>query len=461
FSCQCSYEDLHLVFADCYNRNEKYGNGSICNGTEVYLTDENGTPQSGQVLSFKGTIAKVQIGENSSRLIEKDVSTLSRQQFCLESLCQNNSVFAKDGQGNIFDAVVKLAFANGKLLLIDRRSGVERRSYSDINKVSRTVSYQNGFNIGQKVFFRSSSGQPGVGQVLALTETKAKIKFQSKNTSFIVYPDLSSLSPEVNCIRWLCQNNFVQFKDSFLKDQTGQIKSLFANNQVLIAYKDLGGESLVWRSMDQVVSSNGFRPPITGDTLLNQRKELARQFPLVVYINKSDKGSYAQTIYVFEARRLLWSGKVSTGRERQETPTGIDFDGKPFAPYFSSTPVGFFTPTWLDKEHKSKLWDADMPFSIFFKDGVAMHQAAPAYEDRLGTRASGGCVRLSAEMAAQLFDLVQRYGQKTIPSFTEDGVIRKNSWGGTLMQSKGYQTLIIVDDSPSDSPDLLRVLQSL
>jgi hypothetical protein len=75
-----------------------------------------------------------------------------------------------------------------------------------------------------------------------------------------------------------------------------------------------------------------------------------------------------------------------------------------------STPSGSYKAFRMEKDHFSKEWDdAPMPNSIFFtKDGHAIHGSYDV--KRIGSPASHGCVRLSPEHAAILFNLVKADG---------------------------------------------------
>jgi len=75
-----------------------------------------------------------------------------------------------------------------------------------------------------------------------------------------------------------------------------------------------------------------------------------------------------------------------------------------------ATPKGSYTPFRLEEDHYSKEWDdAPMPHSIFFTSrGHAIHGSDAI--QRLGSPASHGCIRLSRENAATLFDLVKEQG---------------------------------------------------
>ena len=51
-----------------------------------------------------------------------------------------------------------------------------------------------------------------------------------------------------------------------------------------------------------------------------------------------------------------------------------------------------------------------MPYAQFFSGGVAIHATVPAHYAALGTRDSGGCVRLRLENAKLMWDLVDKVG---------------------------------------------------
>lgn len=102
------------------------------------------------------------------------------------------------------------------------------------------------------------------------------------------------------------------------------------------------------------------------------------------------KVSQKMTVKVDGDTEYVWP--VSTGAAKYETPTGS------------------WRPFRMEAEHFSKEWDdAPMPHSIFFTgEGHAIHGSF--HVKSLGRKASHGCVRLSPENAAVLFDLVQEAG---------------------------------------------------
>jgi hypothetical protein len=103
-----------------------------------------------------------------------------------------------------------------------------------------------------------------------------------------------------------------------------------------------------------------------------------------------DKNAQLMTVAVDGVERYQWP--VSTGIPSYETPNGT------------------FQTFRMEEDHYSKEFDdAPMPHSIFFtKIGHAIHGTDS--ENRLGTPASHGCVRLSRAHAATLYALVQKDG---------------------------------------------------
>lgn len=105
-----------------------------------------------------------------------------------------------------------------------------------------------------------------------------------------------------------------------------------------------------------------------------------------------DKSRQQMTVLVDGIEKYSWP--VSTGK------------------YGYSTPSGTFTPTSMNEVWYSKQWDnAPMPHSIFFlKDGHAIHGSHEVKS--LGKPLSHGCVRISPDNAAILYDLVKTNGME-------------------------------------------------
>ena len=127
---------------------------------------------------------------------------------------------------------------------------------------------------------------------------------------------------------------------------------------------------------------------------------------------KVDKSTQQMSVSVDGEERHSWP--VSTGLPRYATPKGS------------------YTPFRLEEDHFSKEWDdAPMPHSIFFTSrGHAIHGSDAT--GRLGSPASHGCIRLSRENAATLFDLVKEQGlgnTKVVVSGEEATVTaKKKEW---------------------------------
>ena len=115
-----------------------------------------------------------------------------------------------------------------------------------------------------------------------------------------------------------------------------------------------------------------------------------------------------QRMEIFVDGTLTHTWPVSTGRQ--------DFD----------TPEGAYTPTWLDKDHRSQKYDdAPMPFSVFFRGGYAVHGTNAI--GMLGRRASHGCVRLSTPNAKKFFEMVQQHGLSSSKVVIHDAPVQGSS----------------------------------
>ena len=103
-----------------------------------------------------------------------------------------------------------------------------------------------------------------------------------------------------------------------------------------------------------------------------------------------DKSTQQMSVAVDGQQRYVWP--VSTGRPGYDTPNGN------------------FKLNRMDADHFSQEWDnAPMPHTMFFDlHGHAIHGFADV--KHLGLAVSHGCVRLSPDHAATLFDLVKAEG---------------------------------------------------
>ena len=113
----------------------------------------------------------------------------------------------------------------------------------------------------------------------------------------------------------------------------------------------------------------------------------ASRAAVLVYIDKTNQ---QMTVSLDGAERYRWP--VSTGRAGYSTPSGT------------------YTATSMNEIWYSKEFDnAPMPHSIFFmKDGHAIHGSFEV--KNLGKPVSHGCVRISPQNAAILYELVRENG---------------------------------------------------
>ena len=194
--------------------------------------------------------------------------------------------------------------------------------------------------------------------------------------------------------------------------------------------------------------------------------DLYPYFDVYLYVSKAAAGSLAQHMFVFHRegdRGLAFEQAfpVSTGRERHER-------------YFTSTPEGLFQldPNRFERVHYSHTWHgAAMPWAMFLdavirgrQTGVALH-SADSHVAELGTRASGGCVRLPPDKAADLFDRFSTQEHGLVPIFAYDpanhrtngdGLVLRDGHGNPVL-TPGYRVLLYIEDYPG-GPALVAVI---
>ncbi len=193
-------------------------------------------------------------------------------------------------------------------------------------------------------------------------------------------------------------------------------------------------------------------------------------FDLYLYVSKAEAGPIAQHMFVYTRAQdgtmaLIYDWPVSTGREKREkTPSGRKT--------FTHTPQGSFK---LDSKRfhklwKSRAWNADMPWTMFFDlvenggmSGLAVHAAGKGKISQLGRRASGGCIRLAPENAQYLFKLIQRDHAGFVPVFAMEGN-STNTVGepvrntdGSIQLTYGYKVLLHIEDYAGEHVPVLSV----
>lgn len=203
--------------------------------------------------------------------------------------------------------------------------------------------------------------------------------------------------------------------------------------------------------------------------------ELIGYFDLFLYVSKAtpDKGEWAQRMFVLAKQHdqvfaVVHNWRVSTGMEKPiPSPSGTMMG--------THTPTGMFK---LDrdrfyKDYTSRQWDSPMPHAMFFDwktegrtSGLAIHGSDSEGEKELGNRASHGCIRLSAENAKALYQLVQQNYRGRVPEFAIDlesgtmstaGVLVRDEQGRPKM-SPGYKVLVFIEDYGGPSVDTVASL---
>src|SRR5437667_988386 len=114
----------------------------------------------------------------------------------------------------------------------------------------------------------------------------------------------------------------------------------------------------------------------------------------------------ATAIFVMPAQVTSASADVVVKVDKSNQRMSVIVDGDhrytwPVSTGIGGTPSGTYRPKSLDRNHRSNLYGgAPMPYSIFYSGNFAIH--GTVYVNRLGTRASHGCIRLHPDNAAVL-----------------------------------------------------------
>lgn len=189
--------------------------------------------------------------------------------------------------------------------------------------------------------------------------------------------------------------------------------------------------------------------------------EIEGYFDLYLYVSKAEAGPIAQHMFVYQRDAagqlaLIYDWPVSTGREKRErTPSGRKT--------YTHTPEGIFKldPNRFHKLWKSRAWNADMPWTMFFDlienggmSGLAIYAAGRGKISQLGRRASGGCIRLAPENAEFLFKLIQKNYAGLVPVLAMEGDTTslvgtpQRLDDGSIVLTYGYRVLMHIEDYP-------------
>jgi lipoprotein-anchoring transpeptidase ErfK/SrfK len=152
--------------------------------------------------------------------------------------------------------------------------------------------------------------------------------------------------------------------------------------------------------------------PIRVQIIVNKAKSQAPSASSL--LNTKPETDTSQTLQVYVDCHLKYNWPVSTGRERLET-------SKSGRTYVTSTDVGVYRIDSMTTMYHSHTWNAPMPYAIFFLPGTAIHATEPGNYRRLGSRASGGCVRLDERNAVRLYTLVKSVGAQNVLITINDG----------------------------------------
>ncbi len=207
-----------------------------------------------------------------------------------------------------------------------------------------------------------------------------------------------------------------------------------AETEILQPFTDDMAESLGMTPEDEIeplvnANSTGSADKSVGSSL----NQVISDNRVVIVINKAPSGAGAQTLKLFENGIELLKIKVSTGKEERVLSTS----GRS---YVSTTPKGFFRPTKMYTDYLSYTWNAPMPNAVFFIGGIAIHATGTSNYAKLGSRASGGCVRTTLEDSKKIRELVMESGKG---SARGNYVIAREAAGRNIIQGNTVAVPVI------------------
>lgn len=191
--------------------------------------------------------------------------------------------------------------------------------------------------------------------------------------------------------------------------------------------------------------------------------------------NVKDVNRHDRSARIEELSQKMWAPgvfKVSTGRNAFEAR------GEHHSQHdsWSVTPTGYYVPQSFEAKHKSESYSNKMCDSFagkifsaitrkvlctymenvtFFNGGIGLHKAIPGTEPMLGSKASGGCIRLPAALAEFLFLNFQEAKGSPVPVVSVDGTVQRDSSGNVVTETihrgangslEARSVLIIVED---------------
>lgn len=183
---------------------------------------------------------------------------------------------------------------------------------------------------------------------------------------------------------------------------------------------------------------------------------------LIIVVDKAKQGKTptAQTMQVFRKKKdsdvleyeEVFKWDVSTASQTLKKPEGG-------ARYYAGTPIGAHRISLLapgkprmEKLHKSQKWnDAEMPYTIFFHNGIALHGTTPEHFSALGTRDSGGCVRMHPDNAKKLYNyILENLRPTTVTSYSRGGQAVRSAKGYTTQNN--LNVMIVIVNRDKDRP---------
>lgn len=219
-----------------------------------------------------------------------------------------------------------------------------------------------------------------------------------------------------------------------------------------------------------------------------ETKPYMKDYEFVIVVNKANQGSERQSIKIYRGGHRVTVSEVSSyinaygskdsrkrlGELAEKTraedlfmvSTGRDaFEEKgehgSQKDSWTVTPSGYFSPQYFALKHRSQSYSkkgcgglfgkiakmvtgreacAIMENAIFFNGPIALHKAIPGTEGELGTKASGGCVRLAGPLAEYLYQNVQA-------SVASRGIPRMDTAGNVALDLNGQTIYKMVHES--------------